>query len=328
MTDSTSAVDRIDSIREEIDAALPAVVEGRQPDLMYDPIRYVLESGGKRVRPTLLALIAGAYGADLDDAMPAALAVEVFHNFTLVHDDIMDGAAERRGRPAVHAKWSEGTAILTGDLMLSLSYELLTQLEDVDLRAVFDVYNAMVERLCVGQRLDTDFETRLDVTVSDYVDMIDGKTGALLACGFELGALVGEADAPDRNALAEAGRLVGRAFQVQDDLLDLVADDDDWGKDVGGDLKNGKRTLLTLGALERSTGEEHDWFARLLDGGLPAADVPEARERMDRLGVLDDARAAVSRYTADALDRLDVLPDSPSADAVRWMLRRLEARSH
>jgi geranylgeranyl diphosphate synthase type II len=319
---------RVAALRETIDDALLDALRDREPDLMYDPIRYVLRGGGKRVRPVMLLLVASAYGADRDDVLPVALAVEVFHNFTLVHDDIMDAAEERRGRAAVHVKWDEGTAILAGDLMLALSYELLTQPETLDARALLSVYNAMVEKLCVGQRLDTHFETRTDVSVDDYLDMIDGKTAALLSACFQLGAIAGGAPDEHAAALAEAGRTAGRAFQIQDDLLDVTASSEHWGKAVGGDLQNGKRTYVTLKALEAAEGEEKEWFARLLDGGIPASDVDEARERMQRLGVFDDARAAVEAYTDRAFDGLRVLPDSDASKHLHWLLEKLQARSH
>lgn len=323
-----TSAQRIDALRSSIEASLTETLQDREPALMYDPIRYVLNGGGKRARPILLSLVAQAYGATEAEAMPAALAVEVFHNFTLVHDDIMDRSQTRRGREAVHVKWDEGTAILVGDLMLGLSYKLLTRAETADLRSAMEVYNRMVEELCVGQRLDTHFETSTDVRVDDYIRMIDGKTAALLSACFELGAVVGGAPDSDVLALADAGRYAGRAFQIQDDLLDLTADTEDWGKPVGGDLINGKRTFLTLRAIERAEADEKKWLARVLDGGLPEHDVAEARDRMERIGVLDDARDAVSEYTQYAFDAMAVLPAGPATDDLFTLLKRLQRRSH
>jgi geranylgeranyl diphosphate synthase type II len=273
-----------------------------------------------------LLLVAEAYGTAPSTALPAALAVEVFHNFTLVHDDIMDEADERRGRPPVHVRWDVGTAILVGDIMMGLSYELLGEVETDGL---YDVYHPMVEQLCAGQALDASFEDEQDVSVEAYLEMIDGKTAALLSAAFELGAVIGGAPASDREHVRTAGRLVGRAFQIQDDLLDLTADGDEWGKAVGGDLVVGKKTYLTLRALERAEGEEYDWFARLVtDGGLPPEDVPEARDRMARLGIFEEARDAVQRYTEQARTHLDVLPDGEAASALHWLIDEMEARSH
>jgi geranylgeranyl diphosphate synthase type II len=326
---STSSPDHVASLRTQIEDGLRGAVADREPAVLYDPVQYVLDGGGKRVRPTLLLLVAEAYGRSAETALPAALAVEVFHNFTLVHDDIMDEADERRGRPTVHVKWDVGTAILTGDLLMGLSYELLGQVEGVPDDALYEVYHPMVEKLCAGQALDASFEGKDDVSVDAYLDMIDGKTAALLSACFELGAVVGDAPAAHRDSLRTAGQLVGRAFQIQDDLLDLTADGDDWGKAVGGDLVTGKKTYLTLRALERAEGDEYNWFARLIhEGGLPPSDVEEARERMSRLGVFDEARAAVQRYSDRARQHLDVLPQGQARGTLGWLIDEMEARSH
>lgn len=325
---SVSPAATVEALRDRLNKALPNLVADRKPDDLYAPVTYVLNGGGKRLRPILLVLVAEAFGADTDDAFPAALAVEVFHNFTLVHDDIMDQATARRGRPTVHVRWDTNTAILAGDLMMGLSYKLLSDVAGADHRALFDAYHPMVEALCRGQSLDASFETRDDVTVDAYLDMIDGKTGALLATVFELGACIGGASSEDQATLHRAGLDLGRAFQIQDDLLDVTADSDAWGKAVGGDLVVGKRTFVTLHALEQAQGEEYDWFARLTEGGLPPEDVPEARERMDRLGVLDAARDAVSQYSEAARDSLAVLPDTSAAETLRWLIHRMEHRQH
>jgi len=321
--------EHVSALRTRIDDALPTVVEKSGSGPLAEPARYVLNGGGKRIRPILLLLVAQAYGRSVPAALPAALAVEIFHNFTLVHDDIMDASDERRGRPTVHVKWDVGTAILVGDLLMARSYELLGRVDDGSVASLYEVFHPMVEQLCSGQALDAAFETDTDVSVDAYLEMIDGKTAALLSASLELGAVVGGAPAAHRERLRTAGRLVGRAFQIQDDLLDVTADGDDWGRAVGGDLVNGKKTYVTLRALERADGEEYEWFARLSrNGGLPPSEVQEARERMARLGVFRDAREAVADYTDEARDRLEVLPDGPPADTIRWLLRAMEARQH
>jgi len=326
---SVSPDDHVAALQARIDEALPGVVEGQSPTALYDAVEHVLRAGGKRVRPVLLLLVAEAYGASVDRALPAALAVEVFHNFTLVHDDLMDEDDERRGGATVHVKWDPGTAVLAGDLMMGLSYDLLGQVEEGDTEALYAVYHPMVEQLCAGQALDASFETDDAVTVDSYLDMIDRKTGALLSAAVELGGVIGGAPSPERDRLGTAGRLVGRAFQIQDDLLDLTAEDEAWGRGVGGDLVRGKKTFLTLRALERAEGEDHDWFARLsTNGGLPPGDVPEARERMADLGIFEEAREAVRTYTDQAHDHLDPLPDTPAADTLHWLVDRLQARDH
>lgn len=320
---------RVAELRTRIDDALSSLVEGRSPAALYEAVGHVLRAGGKRVRPLLLLLVAKSYGTPVDRALPAALAVEVFHNFTLVHDDLMDEDEERRGGATVHEKWDPGTAILTGDLMMGLSYELLGQVKGTDVEALYSIYHPMVEHLCVGQALDASFEDEEAVAVEAYLDMIDRKTGALLSAAFELGGVIGGAPASEHERLAAAGRLVGRAFQIQDDLLDLTASDEEWGRGVGGDLVAGKKTFLTLRALERAEGAEYDWFARLgTDGGLPPEDVSEARDRMARLGVFDEAREAVRSYTEQARTRLSGLPETAAAEILHWVLDRLKARDY
>ena len=317
-----------------VDAALAEIAEGlaaldlpAAPASLYEPVRYILSSGGKRIRPLLVLLTADAFGGERAraDALPAALAVEVFHNFTLVHDDIMDHAASRRGRATVHTRWSEPVAILAGDVMMGLSYDLLSRAGGDDGAAVLRPYHAMVRRLCEGQALDLAFETQEAVSVEEYLGMIDGKTGALLELALDVGARLGGASDDDRASLRTAGHALGRAFQIQDDLLDLTASSPGWGKTIGGDLIEGKKTFLLLQALERADGEERAWFEGALRG-LDAASVPEARARMERLGVIAEASAAVERYTRAGADALAVVPSTPAGDALRELALGLAAR--
>lgn len=328
-TSSDSHSARVGSLRDRIDDRLSSLTTKREPRSLYEPVQYVLRGGGKRIRPVILLLVANAYGRSISEALPGALAVEVFHNFTLVHDDIMDDARERRGRATVHVKWDLGTAILTGDLMMGLSYDLLGQVDGVAQASLYEVFHPMVEQLCTGQALDASFEKQEEVSVDAYLEMIDGKTGALLSAAFELGGVIGGVSASAQEQLGNAGALVGRAFQIQDDLLDLTADVEEWGKAIGGDLVAGKKTFLTLRALELAEGEEYNWFARLLtDGGLPREDVAEAHDRMKAMGIFQEAREAVNTYTAQALELLECLPDNSQAHTLEWLLRRLRDRHH
>ena len=323
------AAEHVQALRTRVEARLARLIPENDPPELYEPVRYVLAGGGKRLRPLLLLLSAEAFGVDPEEALPAALSVEVFHNFTLVHDDIMDRAEERRGRPTVHVRWDQSTAILAGDYMMGLAYDLLAQVEVPRLGTMIRTYHRMVRLLCEGQMLDTVFERREHVSVADYLRMIDGKTAALLSTSMELGGLIGGAGEGHRTALRDAGQHVGRAFQIQDDLLDLTADDTRWGKTIGGDLTEGKKTYLLLRALERASGDEADWFRRIVTArGLPAADIAEARSRMEALGVLDEAAHAVERHSQAAFDALDRLPAGPAVDTLRWLIRRMQARAH
>ncbi len=321
--------ERIQEARHLIDTRLRELEHPVEPADLYDPVRYVLASGGKRLRPLLLLIAGEIFGVDWERALPAALSVEVFHNFTLVHDDIMDNADERRGRATVHVKWDESTAILCGDYLLALSYQLLARSSDVDVGRLVTRFQQMVARLCEGQSLDKSFETRPSVSVSEYLDMVDSKTGALLCASLELGGMLGGATEADLKTLNAIGAATGRAFQIQDDLLDLTADDERWGKTIGGDLIEGKKTYLLLRALESTEGADREWFYEIVRrNGLPPDRVAEARERMERSGVLEDARREVIRYSEAALDSTDRLPDVPAAESLRWLLSRMQERLH
>ena len=327
--ETTRCAGHVDRLRTLVNEALPTLVPRQEPASLYEPVRYVLAGQGKRLRPVLLLLAAEVFRVEARRALPSALAVEVFHNFTLVHDDIVDHADARRGRPTVHVTWGVDTAILCGDYLMGLAYELLARTETPHLASLMQVFSEMMTRLCEGQSLDKDFETRDTVSVADYLHMIDGKTGALLRAVVELGGIIGGASEAQRATLRAFGEEAGRAFQIQDVLLDLVAEDDRWGKTIGGDLMEGKKTLLLLEALERAQGDEHAWFARItLNNGLPAGEVEEARARMERLGVLEETRAAVLRHTAAAVEHLEALPPGEAVDTIRWLIQRMQARMH
>ena len=284
---------------------------------------------GKRLRPVLLLLTAEAFGVTAERAMPAALAVEVFHNFTLVHDDIMDNASARRGNPTVHKRWDESTAILSGDYLMGLSYELLSDTRIEQVAALLDVYHRMVRLLCEGQALDKAFETRADVSVDEYIAMIDRKTAALLEAVFELGGIIGGVSDAARSRLRLLGQSVGRAFQIQDDLLDITAENAQWGKTVGGDLIEGKKTYLLLKALESPVEPVHAFFTKIVaHNGLAEDKIPKARKLLEENGILKDASEAVLHHTSVARECLDVLGDSKSADAIRWLIAEMQNRIH
>lgn len=327
---NTAAPALTDQLRSAIEEALSDLALPSEPDVLYAPVRHVLEGGGKRFRPVLLLLVANTYGVSTERAMPAALAVEIFHNFTLVHDDIMDHADTRRGRPTVHTRWDEPTAILSGDYMLALSYRLLVDTDSDQLRELLRVFGEMVEHLCEGQALDKAFETAPDVSLSEYIAMIDLKTGALIRAALELGGILGGAGRADREQLRQIGVHLGRAFQIQDDLLDLVADDDRWGKTVGSDLVEAKRTFLLVRTLERTDGADRAWFDDLVRrGGVPAGKVPEARMRMERAGVIQEAREAVSHHTEAALSLIRSLKHGePGLESLAALVDGMQWRPH
>ena len=213
---------------------------------LYGPVAYGMTAGGKRLRPSLLMMAADAFGGCCEAALCPAAGMEMFHNFTLLHDDVMDNSDTRRGRPAVHARWDVNTAILSGDTMLTLATRMVSEVPDTILRPVLDAFNTMALRVYEGQRLDMDFEKSDSVSIDDYIRMISFKTGALLAASARIGALIGGASAEDAEKMAEYGMMLGIAFQIQDDILDVTSTSEVLGKPVHSDEKNEKTTYVTL----------------------------------------------------------------------------------
>jgi len=322
-----SAAPSVDQLRRLVEDGLGRVVGDGEPEDLYEAARYVLSGGGKRIRPVLVLLSAGHFGLPARGALGPALAVEVFHGFTLVHDDIMDRADTRRGRETVHVRWDEPMAILVGDMLMGIAYELVSLGPEATRREVEATFGPVARRVCEGQALDMAFGRRSDVAVRDYMDMIDLKTGALLACSLELGAAAAGAGESDRAIMRGIGRDLGRAFQIQDDLLDVVGGGDRWGKPVGGDIVEGKRAFPLLMALERAEGEDREEFLRVLRGEAGPGEVAGIRDRMERLDVLSDTRAAVIFHTDAALSGVAALGDSAARAMLQDLVRSLAART-
>jgi geranylgeranyl diphosphate synthase type II len=241
---------------KQIESELSSLSFPKEPENLYDPLRYFLTLGGKRIRPVLTLMGASLFGINPDKALNAALAVEVFHNFSLIHDDIMDEAPLRRNKPTVHEQWGQNVAILSGDVLLVKAYQLLAQQDPAHLAELLKLFNATAVEVCEGQQMDMDFEKRSDVSIPEYIEMIRLKTSVLLGCALELGAIVADASLNDRKHLYAFGEHIGIAFQIQDDILDLFADPEKFGKQVGGDVIANKKTLLNLKALEMASGEQ------------------------------------------------------------------------
>ncbi|CAN5602358.1 polyprenyl synthetase family protein [soil metagenome] len=229
---------------------------GDQPASLYEPIRYIMSLGGKRLRPLLTMMSYSMYRDDADSIVRYATAVEAFHNFTLLHDDIMDNAPLRRGKPTVHEKWNVNTAILSGDVMLVKVYEMFLDIEKNKLKEVLVLFNACAAGVCEGQQWDMEFESKSKVTEAQYLVMIKLKTAVLLGFSLELGALLADAPEADRKILYEAGIQLGIGFQLKDDLLDVYGDKKKFGKQVGGDIIANKKTFLLIKALEKARGKE------------------------------------------------------------------------
>lgn len=284
-------------------------LEAMEPAGLYAPIRYILEDGGKRIRPLLCLMGADLYGdapGRAEAALPAAVAVEVFHNFTLLHDDIMDQAPIRRGRPTVHLKWSESGAILSGDAMVILAYRILCEGAAAYgaglLPELLGVFNRAAMEVCQGQQYDMEFE-QSDATVSreQYIDMIRLKTSVLLAAALEMGAVIGGASAKEREALYDFGVNLGLAFQIQDDLLDTYGDAETFGKAIGGDIAVGKKTFLHITAMERASDAQR---REILAPGDMAGKLQRVRDVYDALDVRATTEEAIAGYFGRALDAL------------------------
>ena len=227
-----------------------------EPKNLYDPIKYVLDIGGKRMRPILTLMAHQLFNSDIEKSVKAAVAIEIFHNFTLLHDDIMDDAPLRRGVKTVHEKWDKNSAILSGDTMLVQSYDLLMSVEDTYLREVLNTFNKAAKEVCEGQQWDMDFENREDVSILEYLKMIEYKTSVLLAASLKIGAINGGATKEESNHIYEFGKNMGIAFQLKDDLLDAYGDPGNFGKQLGGDIIANKKTYLYLKALELADEEQ------------------------------------------------------------------------
>lgn len=289
----------------EAEAALRNLNLGTfNPASLYGPIEYALTAGGKRLRPALVLMASHAFGGDeaVAKAIRPALGLETFHNFTLLHDDVMDNSDMRRGRPTVHSKWDVNTAILSGDTMLTLATQMVAEVPDAVLRPVLEAFNRMALDVYEGQRLDMDFEQKENVSLDEYVEMIRLKTGALLGAACRIGALVGGASEKDAEAMDRFGQMLGLAFQVQDDWLDTFGDSSTFGKPIGGDIRNDKKTFLLISALNSTSGDADALKAAMrLSGDMKVKTVTRIFEKM---GISDTSRKAVASYSSKAVAAL------------------------
>ena len=329
MLSQSDATTYLSTLRERIDLELAGLIDRSEPERLYESVQYALKGRGKRFRPLLTLLAADIFDSGVEKALSVAVSMEVFHTFSLVHDDIMDHSDIRRGRETIHRKWDEPTAILCGDFLAGLSTRLLLSGDHGRLPDMLLLHYQTLQLLCEGQVLDMTFEERRDVSVEDYLTMIDKKTAALLMCCLEMGGLIGHADEAGRSILKEIGWHIGRAFQIQDDLLDLTATTEKWGKPVGGDLVSGKKTYLSLKALESVNGAEKDYFYDVLEQSeLSQAKIMEVRERMRSLGVLEEAETTVIFHSEKALESVLSFPEGKSRDALAHMIRAMQNRLH
>jgi geranylgeranyl diphosphate synthase type II len=283
-----------------------------QPANLYDPLRYFLTLGGKRMRPILTMLGAELFDVPGKNAVNAAIAVELFHNFSLIHDDIMDAAPLRRKKQTVHTKWNTNIAILSGDVLLVKAYQEICKQDAKVLPRLLEIFNRTAIEVCEGQQLDMDFETRNDVSIEEYIEMIRLKTSVLLGCALEMGAVVAEAKKEDQELIYSFGEHIGVAFQIQDDILDLYADPEKFGKQVGGDVLANKKTLLLLKANELANPAEIETLNKLSSESNQTLKIESTRNLFDKLGVREAARAMMDEHYVIALNALEKISVSDS----------------
>ncbi len=297
------------------------------PKSLYDPCAYALESGGKRLRPFLVIISAMAVGGKAKDVYNAAMAVEILHNFTLIHDDIMDNADIRRGRASLHKKYDENVAILAGDNLMAVAYLFLTKDSKSNVTEIVNHFTQGIIEICEGQSYDKDFEVKKNVSIDEYLLMIKKKTAALAEMCCYIGAkIVGGSDDEVKN-MAKFGMNLGMAFQLQDDLLDIFGDEKKFGKTVGGDLVEGKKTFLFLRALEKSKGEDRRLMKRVIENkGIRKSQVAKYRAIYEKLGVIEDTKKEIRKYSRNALNCVSKVKDPKAKDVLEWLTHKLVDR--
>lgn len=305
---------------QKIEAALRQIPYPQQPEGLYEPIAYTLSMGGKRLRPVLTLMGYGLYKDVVDKALPAAIALETYHNHTLLHDDLMDNADVRRGKPTVHKKWDANTAVLSGDTMLIMACQRMMETDTPHLAELMRLFLRTQQEICEGQQYDVNFETRTDVTVEEYIEMIRLKTSVLLACALRCGALVADAPEADQQLLYQFGERVGLAFQLQDDYLDCYGDPAVFGKAIGGDIRCGKKTFMLISAVNSASEPDRETLLTSRDTatvlalydkyGIPQlarqkmeAYYTEARQLWEQLAVPADRKQALWDYAQSMLNR-------------------------
>ena len=300
----------------------------REPYGLYEPIEYTLAAGGKRIRPQLAMIASQLFGGKDEEVLPAALALEVFHNFTLLHDDVMDHADVRRGRPTVHVKWNANTAILSGDQMLIEAYKLLAGVPKEKLSQCLDMFNKMATEICEGQQYDVDFESKETVSEAEYLMMIGKKTAVLLATALQMGAYIAGASQDEQETLALFGTSIGLAFQIQDDILDVWGDPATFGKAIGGDICCNKKTYVTIIAQkiadEESRKELQYWYSQTLSDNTEK--IARVKAIYERLGVRELCERSVRVRTQAAHISLDSLPQNAATQQLRQLADKLHSR--
>ena len=299
----------INELTEKINQHFAELQFNRQPQGLYDPVAYVLSLGGKRIRPLLMLMAYNLYREDVERIFPQATGIEVYHNYTLLHDDLMDKADRRRGKPTVHKVWNENIAILSGDAMLVLAYQFMAQCPAEKLKEVMDLFSLTALEICEGQQMDMDFETRKDVTEAEYIEMIRLKTSVLLSCSLKMGALLAGASDDDAQHLYDFGIRLGLAFQLKDDLLDVYGNPEVFGKNIGGDILCNKKTYLLIKAFELADPAQRQALEKWMDADThaPEEKISAVTALYDEIGVKARCEALMETYADQARASLEAV---------------------
>ncbi len=307
-----------------IDKKLNELFAGKEPLSLYEPCSYFLKGGGKRLRPILVIASAQTVNGNLKHVFNAAVAVELLHNFTLVHDDIMDNSSKRRGRATLHTKYDLSTAILTGDSLIAQAYQNLLKDSKINVNKIVLTFTNTIIEICEGQSLDKEFETRNNVSIDEYKKMIYKKTAALLEMCCSIGAQLSGASQKYIKAVSNYGNYLGMGFQIQDDLLDIIGEENEFGKKIGNDLIEGKKTYLFLRALEKAKRKDKLELLKVIkNNGIKPNEVDKYKNLYIKLGVIQDAEHEIMKYTKLALKNLSILPNRDGKDLMIWLAKIL-----
>lgn len=324
-------MNEINKYSDQIDNALKDIIIPDDPSSLYEPIRYTINSRGKRLRPVITLMGCDLFDGQISKALPAAIGMEIFHNFTLLHDDIMDESPMRRGQPSVYKKWGVNTAILSGDTMFVYANEQICKTDQRHLKQVFDIFNLVARKVCEGQQYDMDFENNSEVSIADYIRMIRLKTAILIAGSLKIGAIIAGASEADQEKIFQFGEFIGIAFQLQDDYLDAFGSEDVVGKTLGNDIITNKKTYLYLKAMEIATGNTKKTLEQtyVSNNEDPAQKVKVIRKIFKQLEIDKLAREEMNKYFHLAnknLEEIDVADERKSD--LRNFARKLEDRNH
>lgn len=316
--------------QDYFDKHLKSYNQSKTPKNLYEPIQYVLEIGGKRLRPILTLITADCFGGNISDSLNAALAIEVFHNFTLIHDDIMDNASLRRGKQTVHEKWNINTGILSGDAMLIMAYKLFESYPQSQSQELIKLFSKTALEVCEGQQYDIDFGNRFDVTTAEYLKMIEYKTAVLVASAMQMGAIIADASSEDQQKCFDFGRNLGIAFQLKDDYLDTFGDPKTFGKQIGGDIIENKKTYLFTKSIEMGSEATRNILKELYNQDLSNNEkkIFKVIEIFNETGAADANCIAIKKYTEKAFSSLKSLSiDSSKKNLLRDFGTQLMSRN-